>query len=720
MNSKTSPTTPTNSFLPAALKATTKGMPVFPCGEMKKTPLTAHGFQDATTDEAVVRQWGAKWPNANLAIPTGERSGLIVLDVDKDEGKDGEAALQELVERNGALPPTLEVKTPRGGRHLFFRHPGQRVPTRTNHPAPALDVRGDGGYVLIPPSVTERGAYAYANRAAPAECPPWLLALLLNGKTPADNPHPAPAAPEPVNDPAEDEERIREALRFIPADDYETWTKIGMALHAWHPQRGLSLWDEWARTCPEKYDERSPPRKWASFKADKPDGVKLGTLFEYAKRGGWTPPPAARVFLGGRSAAAAEAATGHPSASPSWPAAPDPACFHGLAGEIVRTIEPHTEADPLALLSQLLVFFGSCTGRAPHFTAEADRHGMNEFLLLIGETSKGRKGTSAGHVRRLFEAVDPTWARERIQSGLSSGEGLVWAVRDPIEKVDKDGETCLVDPGEPDKRLLAMESEFAGTLHNIERQGNTLSAAIRNLWDSGTVRTLTKNSPAKTTDAHVSIVGHITRDELLRYMSRTELANGFANRFLFVAVRRSKMLPEGGNLEEGAMYPLTERLRDAVSFARTVAEMRRDEEARALWHAVYPRLSEGKRGLLGGILSRAEAHTMRLAGLYALLDQSATIRRDHLTAALAFWEYVEESAAWIFGDSLGDPEADTILRQLRLRPEGLTRTEINNLFGRHLKADQIERALVLLLDRRLAECRKADTTGRPAEVFIAL
>jgi hypothetical protein len=427
----------------------------------------------------------------------------------------------------------------------------------------------------------------------------------------------------------------------------------------------------------------------------------------------YTPP--APVTLGGRSAA-----TGHTSASPSWPAAPDAACFHGLAGEIVRTIEPHTEADPLALLSQLLVFFGSCTGRAPHFTAEADRHGMNEFLLLIGETSKGRKGTSAGHVRRLFEAVDPTWARERIQSGLSSGEGLVWAVRDPIEKVDKDGETCLVDPGEPDKRLLAMESEFAGTLHNIERQGNTLSAAIRNLWDSGTVRNLTKNSPAKTTDAHVSIVGHITRDELLRYMSRTELANGFANRFLFVAVRRSKMLPEGGNLEEGAMYPLTERLRDAVSFARTVAEMRRDEEARALWHAVYPRLSEGKRGLLGGILSRAEAHTMRLAGLYALLDQSATIRRDHLTAALAFWEYVEESAAWIFGDSLGDPEADTILRQLRLRPEGLTRTEINNLFGRHLKADQIERALVLLLDRRLAECLKAETAGRHTEVFRSL
>jgi hypothetical protein len=296
----------TPSFLSAALKAIAKGTPVFPCGEQKKTPLTAHGFQDATADEATVRQWAAKWPTANLAIPTGERSGLIVLDVDKDEGKDGEAALSELTSKNGVLPVTLEVKTPRGGRHLYFRHPGQKVPTRTNHPAPALDVRGDGGYVLIPPSATKRGAYTWANRTAPAECPPWLLALLLNGSAPADKPHAVTPSPAPASsgDPTEEESRIREAIRFIPAGDYDTWTKIGMALHGWDPQRGFGLWDEWSRTCPEKYDERQPPKKWASFKADRPGGVTLGTLFEYAKRGGWTPPPAARVFLGGAGAKA--------------------------------------------------------------------------------------------------------------------------------------------------------------------------------------------------------------------------------------------------------------------------------------------------------------------------------------------------------------------------------------------------------------------------------
>jgi hypothetical protein len=351
--------------------------------------------------------------------------------------------------------------------------------------------------------------------------------------------------------------------------------------------------------------------------------------------------------------------------------------------------------------------------------AEADRHGLNEFALLVGETSKGRKGTSAGHVRRLFEHVDSTWAGDRIQSGLSSGEGLVWAVRDPISKPGKDGQLELVDPGEPDKRLLALESEFASTLHAIERQGNTLSAAIRNLWDTGTVRNLTKNSPARTTDAHVSLVGHITKDELLRYVTRTELCNGFVNRFLLVCVRRSKVLPEGGNIHDVTLTPLLRRLKDAVQHARTVSELKRDPDARKLWIDVYPKLSEGKRGLLGGILSRSEAHTMRLACIYALLDMASEIRREHLTAALALWQYVEESAAWVFGDSIGDPEADTILRQLRLRTEGMTRTEINDLFRGHRRTQEIERAMRLLTERGYARCEKVETGGRSAERWVS-
>ncbi len=418
---------------------------------------------------------------------------------------------------------------------------------------------------------------------------------------------------------------------------------------------------------------------------------------------------------------AAPGATGAESVrSPSWPEPPHEAVYHGLAGDIVKMIDPHTEADPLAILSQLLVCFGNCVGRSPHFLAEADRHGVNEFIVMVGDTAKGRKGTSLGHVRRLFESADSHWSSKRIASGLSSGEGLVWAVRDPITKFHDDDDDEVVDPGETDKRLLAIESEFASVLHVMERQGNTLSAAVRQLWDTGAVRSLTKNSPARTTDAHVSIVGHITRDELLRYMNRTELGNGFANRFLFFAVRRSKVLPEGGNLDNGELDPLRARLKSAAEFARTVNEMRRDAMARETWIAVYPQLSDGKRGILGSVLSRAEAHVMRLACLYALLDLSNVIRREHLTAALALWEYCENSAAWIFGGNIGDPVADTILRQLQLRPEGFTRTEISALFNRHVKSGDIERAIALLTERGDARRDPVGTGGRKAERLVAL
>src|SRR5262249_19238746 len=175
---------------------------------------------------------------------------------------------------------------------------------------------------------------------------------------------------------------------------------------------------------------------------------------------------------------------------------------------------------------------------------EADRPYPNEVLGLLGRTSKGRKGSSWGHIFRLLQEAEEQFAADRVQSGLSSGEGLIWAVRDPIEKQEKVKErgqparyeTVVADPGIEDKRLLVFEPEYANVLKQTERQGNTLSTTIRQAWESGSLRSLTKNSPARATGAHVSLVGHCTIDELRRYLSTTEAANGFGNRHLWVCV----------------------------------------------------------------------------------------------------------------------------------------------------------------------------------------
>ncbi len=399
---------------------------------------------------------------------------------------------------------------------------------------------------------------------------------------------------------------------------------------------------------------------------------------------------------------------------PPWPTL-DEKALYGLAGDIVRLIAPHTEADPVALLIQELLFFGNVIGGKPHCLVEADRHALNEDAVLVGATAKARKGTSVGHVRRVYRQIDSLWADTRVQGGLSSGEGLIWAVRDPIEKDD-----AVVDRGVDDKRLLVLEAEFASTLRVLGRDGNTLSAIIRYAWDGGKLSSLTKNSPAQATGAHISILGHITRDELLRYLSTTEAGNGFGNRFLWCCVKRSKALPEGGALTESALNEVVKRLQNVVKFAGEVDEIKRDDDARTIWRAVYPTLSEGKPGLLGAMISRAEAHVLRLSAIYALLDCSAVVRTPHLKAALALWEYAEASARFIFGDALGDPLADEILRLLRANSEGLTRTDISNHFGRHKDAKHLTGALSALLERGLVSCEKRETEGRPAEVWMAI
>lgn len=402
----------------------------------------------------------------------------------------------------------------------------------------------------------------------------------------------------------------------------------------------------------------------------------------------------------------------------------DPAAFYGLAGEIVRAIKPDTEADPVAILAQVLVAFGALVGRGPHCRVEADEHHSNLFIILCGATSKARKGTSWGRVNEFFRAI-PGWPR--MESGLSSGEGLKYAVRDPVMRPEKDKITHTftmteADPGTTDKRLLVKESEFAQALKQAARPGNVLSPVIREAWDSGNLRTLTKTDQITATGAHICIIGHITADELRAELTATDTASGFANRFLFIATKRANVLPFGGEqLPQDVREGFTARLRAAATNARGLGVVSMTPAARNAWAAVYPTLSEGSPGLYGSVTARAEAQVLRLALVYALLDCADQIDVPHLTAAIALWEYCAASAAYIFGDALGDPVADDLLAALRVAGNaGMTRTQIRDYFKRHQSGERINAALTLLQSRKRATVeRRADTGGAPAEIWRA-
>ena len=266
----------------------------------------------------------------------------------------------------------------------------------------------------------------------------------------------------------------------------------------------------------------------------------------------------------GKTSGHAEAQHSKPQA-PSWPTL-DEAAYYGLAGDVVRTIAPESEADPVAILVQLLATAGNIVGRRCHYLVESDRHHANLYAVLVGQSSKARKGTSWGRVSAVAKVADHQWAEDRRKGGLSSGEGLINEVRNEVVKWDAKAKTWeVVDPGVPDKRLMIVEPEFAGALAVMERHGNTLSPLLRKAWDGDKLSTMTRNNPLTATGAHISVIAHITEAELRARLTRTDTANGFANRFLFPLVKRSKELPFGGALTEREVFTLGQSLRNSLS-----------------------------------------------------------------------------------------------------------------------------------------------------------
>ena len=304
---------------------------------------------------------------------------------------------------------------------------------------------------------------------------------------------------------------------------------------------------------------------------------------------------------------------------PGWPAPPAPAVYHELLGEIVTRIAPHTEADPVAILTQLLVAFGAAVGRGAFFEVEATRHHPNEFMLLVGDSSKARKGSSWDHVRRLIAQVDPAIER-RILTGLSSGEGLIWAVRDPTAQ----------DPGITDQRLLVIEPEFASVLKAASsRDLDALAdAALRVGWpaardpdphrpgasDPGTHRPDRSHHPDRAASSHQ------------HNRARQRLSEPHPDHRLpppAPAARRRPPRPPPRH------RPHPPARRDPQARPDRRADPPRPSRPRALARRLPP-TRPPLPGVLGQITARAEAHTIRLALIYALADGKQQIGPQHL------------------------------------------------------------------------------------------
>lgn len=336
------------------------------------------------------------------------------------------------------------------------------------------------------------------------------------------------------------------------------------------------------------------------------------------------------------------------------PPALNPTALYGAVGSVVKKLEPHTEAHPAALLIQHLVALGNIIGRGPYYVAESDRHHPNLFAAIVGDSSVGKKGTSWGRVMALMKEVDRDWSSSNIVSGLGSGEAVIDKLKDADE---------AMTAAFTDKRLLLMEGEFAQVLQVMNRTGNTVSSIIRQAWDTGTLSNLTKGNHMKATDAHLSILAHVTKPELRRLMGAVDASNGFSNRFLWCYSSRTKLLPDGGNINPEEFYDEICEIRKNIATIQEAGsfQVRRNDEASQYWHEIYPDLTSARAGRWGTSTSRGAPQVVRLSLIFCLLDGEKTIGLPHLKAAKAVWDYCCGSARWVFEDFQFSPNANKLI-----------------------------------------------------------
>jgi hypothetical protein len=392
---------------------------------------------------------------------------------------------------------------------------------------------------------------------------------------------------------------------------------------------------------------------------------------------------------------------------------------------MLTAITPETEADPVAVLLGWLTCFGSVVGRGSFVRVGADRHYPALFAAVVGKTSDA-KGVAWGVSKWPFSQADPAWASACVCPGVGSGQGLIERVRDDRTTLDrKTGEVKTI-PGAKDKRCLLRLDELAVCFKLQRSESSTLGETLLTAWGGEPLEVPNRGDNALSATGYaVSVLGD-TQPERLRKLlesgSAVEAANGWLNRFLWVAVRSERDLPGGGNID--VLAPFLPRLKDALAFGKEAGEVKRDAAADALWHEVYGTLKRS--GDSVPHTDRVRPQVVRLSLLYALADRSTAIRAEHLKAALAVWDFCRGSAALCFGSGLPaygrqaepDPLWLMLLNAINLEP-GIKRSDLTLRYKNTHKADAIGDALDHLAGGGLAHPVMVQPPGggRPAECW---
>jgi hypothetical protein len=412
--------------------------------------------------------------------------------------------------------------------------------------------------------------------------------------------------------------------------------------------------------------------------------------------------------------------------------------YYGLAGDLVRLLcdpqpphtKPCTEADRAAILFSLITAIGNIIGSDAHIEMGGSNHPPNLYTLIVGGSGKGRKGTSFWIISDLLKLVDPTWFSFSKKSGFASGEALI------AEYAEKEEEDENATPPDKDsdgerekrlkKRLFIREPEFSRPLGTSGREGNNISEVWRIGWDESRLENRRSQEKVIATDVHISILAHITAEELIEKLPAGALTNGFVNRFVMCFSQRPKKVARPPKPDPKEIERFAEAIRDRISRMR-YAPIDLSEKAWELYEETYLARPESD-GPLGAITVRAEVQCLRIAINFAILDSKYIIEPQHLKAAYAMWDYSVASFEYVFGDLMEDPIQARIMEVLiDIYPQGLTKNEIlNRIFSRHLKGGvtepikALEAAGRVRVESEPAKVQKGDGKARPATRVFAV
>lgn len=517
------------STLEEAISYAEHGYPVFPtfgildgrcsCGYEKcikdagKHPRVNAWGERASTDIEQIAKWWTKWPESNIGLPTGERSGVLVLDVDRKNGKDGTLWLDAM---RPDIPDGPSAVTPNGGVHLFFKYPaGSGITISSDKVSRGVDVRGDGGYVVVDPSVGLNGVgYLWEDdlrEFEPPAAPDWLVEKICSTSKRKGKGAERWRVSTPLAD--HKAEEIKDALAYVDPDPRDLWLRMGWAIHSEYAnEQGYDLWSEWSAQSP-KFDPRDQRRTWDAM--DSHGGITLSTLFGHAKDGGWPGLDTGTVTVMDMAPNEAERWQAPDVASPEIPA--HLLDVPGFVGDLVKWMGRGSYMPlPSLIMGSALATASAVFGRR-YVGSTGLRTGL--YVLGVAPSGAGKNDTLVLPNRLLAECG---WSHIIGGGDISSHVGLVGAVqRNPVRIF------YLDEVGQLFRRMGGRRS--AGWEATIKDRLLEFYSASQGIWRDREVQG--QGEPALVWNPSVTIFG-VTTPNVWSDITGSDLTGGLLGRML--------------------------------------------------------------------------------------------------------------------------------------------------------------------------------------------